>query len=241
MLVHHKLLFWGILLLTIISIQVKAQKTNNQHIYLKNRSVIIGEITEIKPGEYIHVNVSDSFSIKIPHEQVKRISHLYNVAGGLINKKGLILTIETGPIFGRGSYYMPLSLNYSLQVIPGYRFSNFLSTGIGIGYDGLGHINSFPLFVSFSGDFLKNKITPIYKFDIGYGFVQDRQNLSHSTGGIYFSPAIGFKEYYRKVAWGINMGYRYQKSTTESTNWSGWQYTENRKNNRITIKASLYF
>lgn len=228
------------MLLYIVPNFSNAQKVNKQSIYLKNRNHIKGEVIENRPGEFIRIKLDDTVSLQIPYDQIKRVSPTVKERKLISERKGFISVFETGAIIGRIGTMHPITSTYSLHWINGYQFSTHLTTGLGIGYDELFNISSFPLYISLRGDVLKEKFTPVYMFDIGHSFVKNKLDFNPSVGGLYLNPAVGFKNYLGSVAWGISIGYRYQKSSSEYDVW-GIRYQETRIYNRMTFKTSIYF
>lgn len=94
-----------------------------------------------------------------------------------------------------------------IRIINGYKFSQFGYLGIGIGadlvgFDPIGRYNFggrdypyagtyLPVFLHYSGDILRRRITPFYSVDMGYAV---RFNGGH--GGYYAYPA--YYPYYRE-------------------------------------------
>jgi len=230
----------GTLLLNLLIEKAVAQKVSKQNVYLKNGNQIKGQVKEDKLGNFINIEIDDSISVVIPYEKIKKISGSYDITESLSDRKGFINILETGAIGGRVNESQPFIATYSFHLINGFQFSRHLTTGIGVGFDDLFSISSFPLYLSLRGDMAKSKTTPTYQLDIGHSFIKNKQEFIDSKGGRYVSPAVGVKKYLGRLAWGVSLGYRYQRSTSEYQIW-GTRYNEKRTHNSLTFKTSLYF
>lgn len=118
--------------------------------------------------------------------------------------------------------------NFSLGIktVHGWRFSNYLFTGAGVSVErNFAYKQTFaPVFLQLQSEFLKRRITPFVAAEIGYSFlIQEKKeqylSYSKSTGGIYFSAAIGARIYTQSSAsFFFSAGYLFHKSSSE------WRY-----------------
>ena len=109
------------------------------------------------------------------------------------------------------------NLQGGVRIINGYRFNRFAALGIGIGFDNVfsspfpGLINNLdksqysgvylPLYLFFTGDILKKRITPFYAIEAGYAMYHGASNNfsmdfgSAMQGGPMGGLGLGVKFY----------------------------------------------
>jgi hypothetical protein len=206
------------LILCIITLNIFAQKQNDDVLYLKNGSVYRGKIVEkneqtVKLETYekniYAVQTADIQEIK-SEESLKKPVILYK-------KKGYVHYTELGPLAGsnRASNGVTTSA-FSFQTVNGYKFNQYLFTGIGVGAD-LYAVQTFvPIVLSVRGDFTKrgNKI-PFYFVEGGYSINATSNDVDgiKYKGGNTFAAGVGLKILFNEnTGFVIGAGYRFQRS-----------------------------
>jgi hypothetical protein len=205
-------------------------------VYLKNGSIIKGLIIEqipdkiikIKSGENLFVYTMDEVE-KIVKEETKTKSRLTSGKSDL--KKGYQLNLESG--LSIAGWQDGASLVLRGNVVNGYRFNPYVSTGLGIGlraYDFLQFINSssngnstrptlLPLYIDIGINFLDRKVSPYSATGLGYSFdVSDDMNGT----GTFISQAFGatFK-LSTKYSFNVGMNLEWQQGPYQSFDFLG--------------------
>ena len=236
-------------------VELTAQLTTEDVIYLKNGTVIRGKILK---------NENDSIKIETHCRNIfvyeksvllKLSKEPYNLPKGHenklsleLNKKGIYNITTIG--FLTGSSELTDAQTFSFQTILGYNHNQYIGTGIGIGIEKL-QTKLVPVFISLKSNLLNKLNSPILNVSFGYSFPlskekqDDYQNYNYE-GGLNFGIDIGICSYKTpKRALLISAGYRYQlvKETTNSTSWYYPNSTEltTYEFNKIAIKIGFMF
>lgn len=231
-----------ILLFSIIAFNSFSQKVNDDVLYLKNGSIYRGKIIErseqiIKLETYERnvyvVQMADIQQIK-SEESLRKPVILYK-------ERGYVHYTELGPLAGsnRASNGVTTSA-FSFQTVNGYKFNQYLFTGIGIGAD-LYAVQTFvPIVLSLRGDFTKkgNKI-PFYFVEGGYSINATSNDVDgiKYQGGNTFAAGLGLKILFNEnTGFVIGAGYRFQRSELlEKMN------TKTEDFNRLTLRIGFSF
>ena len=159
------------LLFCIVAINTFAQKVNDDVLYLKNGSIYRGKIIE-KNEQTLKLETYEKNVYAVQIADIQEIKSEESLKKPIIpyKEKGYIHYTELGPLAGsnRASNGVTTSA-FSFQTVNGYKFNQYLFTGIGIGAD-LYAVQTFvPIILSVRGDFTKkgNKI-PFYFVEGGY-------------------------------------------------------------------------
>jgi hypothetical protein len=206
------------LLFCLFAINAFAQKINDDVLYLKNGSIYRGKIIDrneqiIKLETYekniYAVQMADIQEIK-SEESLKKSVILYK-------EKGYVHYTELGPLAGsnRASNGVTTSA-FSFQTVNGYKFNQYLFTGIGVGADLYAVQTFIPIILSVRGDFTKkgNKI-PFYFVEGGYSINATSNDVDgiKYQGGNTFAAGLGLKILFNEnTGFVIGAGYRFQRS-----------------------------
>ena len=219
-----------IFLLMIISIvQLNAQKKEyyKDIVYLKNESKIYGQLLDYKIGEKVEIKLSNGQILTFPDNVVQKIV-IYSPE--IKEKKERFLNYEFKDKvfynnFGfkmiggasstgyRNIYRNGFGLEYNL----GYRYNHYLSVGLGAAIEnynyGLEEL-FYPVYFDFMSFYSKSKISPFFRFQIGYGFVTTKKNINiDNDGGIMINPAFGIKyPASDKLNYMFDINFKYQKA-----------------------------
>lgn len=193
-----------VILFIAITCNVMMQAQNQDVIYLNNGNVVKGKIIDSKPNVSVRIETTDGKQYEYLMTEIRQIS-----GGDVITPKD--------PGYGKYVHYSEYKSGYwvgadllaggsimhgkknvgftQLSVINGYRFSDFLKVGVGLGaryY--IENSNrrvkssewSFPVYLDLRGNFTSqriNRIAPFWAFDTGVAI----------TDGFFFSPTLGVK------------------------------------------------
>jgi hypothetical protein len=234
------LLLWTLWAMGLGELLAQAPKTVN--VYLKNGSVLKGRLLEEKPK--VKLETYDQSVWVFEQADVEKISAVASLNPNLRYKqKGFVHYTELGPLAmsNRASNGVTTSA-FSFQTTNGYKFNQWLYTGLGVGAD-LYAVQTFvPIVLSVRGDLSQrgDKI-PFYFVEGGYGInatSNDVTALSFGGGGT-FAAGMGLKILFSgNTGFVIGAGYRFQRSVTIQTQ-TGRETTQDF--NRLTLRAGFSF
>jgi len=191
------------------------KKTSKDLIRFKDGSQLRGEISEYIRGKSVTILI-DEKKRQIHDDEFQSIRDIdfdhYNYFDKI---RAVWYEVNFGITTGKSSEF---------NVAENYPFINGIVTGIGLGsgYQGLSNINVVPLYASFRGDFFHTRVTPFYYTNLGYGIGLKRNDSfffgedQKVKGGLLFSIGMGLKIKLKKSYISASMGYRLQRSKTES-------------------------
>jgi len=142
-----------------------------------------------------------------------------------------------------GNNFEGTTVGLGVQHVVGYQLNRWVGAGVGAGIDVFG-FNSEKPFISVFGDvrgyLLKNKVTPFYALQMGYGFLND-QRIREAKGGLLVYPAIGMRFSGKAGAnFSMDLGYKYQKSELQYGWWDSYEIW-NYRYNRYVFRVGLTF
>ncbi len=190
---------------------------------LKNGSVVKGQIITPKdgPDSVVTIETYDGSTWVFKRsEVVLRGSEPFKDPAIRYKNRGFEHYTELGPLAmsNRASNGITTSA-FSFQTTNGYRFNQWLYTGIGVGAD-LYAVQTFvPIVLSIRGDF-RNTGTkiPFYFVEAGHSInatSNDVVNIKY-RGGATFAVGAGLKLlFHQSTAFVVGVGYRFQRSATE--------------------------
>lgn len=209
--------FCYLLVFFLLSFQfIFSQSSMLDVIYLKNGSIIKGEILEITRERIIKIQTTDNKTWSFHLEEVDRVVKEPGQRISLTNtylNAGFINYSSLGLLVGDESatHQAP----FSITMTNGYIFASKISVGAGFGLEFLDR-TSIPLFADLRYYLTKNKLSPYFMFQGGYSFpiedehdeyYQERNNI----GGYMVNPGIGFLLNFQSGgALQFNVGYRNQ-------------------------------
>ena len=237
-----------VLILIFYGYSLSAQEID--HVYLKNGSVIRGDIKEIDPVDHVKIEdlCGNIWYYKI--SEVEKITSEPYTTGKKTSKENL--NFEPGFVNMTSMGFLAGSANnaqiapFSLLMINGWRFSQGVFAGIGFGVEFLS-TNYFPFFADFRYDLLKGDIVPYIVAKGGYSFPmsssQQENEISYTYyGGALAAAGIGLKIKSRDhFAWDISLMYRYQNTAyKEAYGWNSQEYKYDDIYNRIELRFGFY-
>ncbi|MCP4442478.1 MAG: hypothetical protein GY810_26530 [Aureispira sp.] len=254
---------WFILLLSIVCFTVtniQAQNSPKEDvIYLKNGSIIRGQILEYQPEGNIKVEIQGgsilvyktSEVIKVVKEPMKNPpSHQYYIREKkppILKTKGMYHYLGGGILFGVSDWGGP-SIGLSLFYAGGYQINNYIAVGGGIEFITLfNQYNFVPIFADIRGYLLKKPTSIYYSLGIGYNLALKSQSwqwniTTKAEGGIYARPAIGIRAGSRKrTNFMIDFGFNIMSANYHYEDWNGNPVIEKRIFYRPNIRCGVLF
>ncbi len=219
------------------------------HVYLKNGSLIRGNIMEIELDD--HVKIQD-FCGNVWYYGISEVERITSEAfdpplGKKATEgfdKGYVNMTSIGFLAGAPGNTQPAP--FSLLTVNGWRSSVGLFTGAGVGIEFLS-TSHMPLFLDVRYDLVKGNVVPYVTVRGGYSIPltpehQDYDMMYSYSGGPLAGGGIGLKIRTRNhFAWDIELLYRYQEiSYTESYDWNEMDYSYTDIYNRIEIRLGFY-
>ena len=206
------------LILCIITFNTFAQKQNDDVLYLKNGSIYRGKITE-KTDQIIKLETYDRNVFVVQLSDIQEIKQEESLKKPVIlyKEKGYVHYTELGPLAGsnRASNGVTTSA-FSFQTVNGYKFNQYLFTGIGIGADLYAVQTFIPIVLSIRGDLTKRgSKVPFYFVEGGYSLNATSNDVDgiKYQGGNTLAIGLGLKILFQEnTGFVIGAGYRFQRS-----------------------------
>jgi len=238
------LIILGLMLTGIIAAQ------DVDHVYLKNGSVIRGNILEIEPVEHVKIEdlCGNIWYYKI--DQVEKITAepFSQVRSGNKEnysfKPGFVNITSVG--FLAGSPNNGQVAPFSVLMVNGWKNNLGIFTGLGFGIEFLttGYI---PFFADIRYDLTEGDVVPYLVAKAGYSVPmtsnQDENDINNTySGGTLAGAGVGLKVKSRSnFAWDISIMYRYQQTSYKETyGWNEQSYKYSDVYNRIEIRLGFY-
>ncbi|MCU4177029.1 hypothetical protein [Carboxylicivirga sp. N1Y90] len=233
-----------VILATNLSFAQKAKHT----VYLKNGTIIRGEITEINPDKDLAIKYGDQI-FTFSNSDIERID-----MGSKPESKDIVENRQLTGIYNKTTFGILAGSSGSEQKAPfaftsslGYHFSPNLSMGIGSGLE-FYEETVLPAFVEAQYNFKSRKINPFVFAHGGWAFaIDDRKSNSMQTydskGGMRYGGGLGCIMWFNANN-GIvfQVGYQFQEIEVEKTE----SYVQNNSTlideyNRFAVKIGFYF
>ena len=211
--------------------------TNEEDVvYLKNGSILRGEITE-KTSELVKIKILGGSLFVFQMEEVKEIEReekeyiedpserkrLKKIKRPLTFRTSGWYNVTTQGFLPGINAFSEARLGFTLHHVIGYQFNNKVAVGAGMGLDVYGLFDGeavFNYYVDYRGYLTEKSATPYYGLALGYGKVIPSWQFFDIKGGAYIQPAIGIRCKSRKKAhFIIEYGLKMQKASYTRTNW----------------------
>jgi hypothetical protein len=241
------------LLFFVVGFSLMAQEQMEDVVYLKNGSIIRGEILKLDTEVSVKIQLYGGSIFVYPMDEVEKITKepSYMVKKRkqtIIKKKGYFNTTETGINLGSGrnSYYYSGSSGFSFHNINGIYFNHWFAAGIGVGIDIFGGDYPIsPVYLRLQGNFLESAITPFYFVDGGYGIPWQKSRNENTTISGGFSGNLGFGIKFHTasaLSWHFSVGYKYQrKKEYVYYPWNGDSQTTKTTYQRLSLRIGMSF
>jgi len=234
-----------IIMLTIITLQVSAQRTRDA-LYLKNGSIIYGKLLEISGNKYRIQTSEGSLFIYSSDEVDKFIKEAPRFDGR--KTSGIGFAFEAGLLVG--SQNSEFDAPFSFNLLVNYTAGTKNIVGIGSGVEFLGSTFS-PVFIEYKRLFNERKATPFIFFRGGalihtgadeesdpynqYYYPKDYQGGASLAIGTGISWAREDMETY------LSFAYRYAQTSYKQDSYNDVIYTYETNYNRLEIKFGFKF
>lgn len=219
----------------LITVPAAAQNQMEDVVYLKTGGIIRGVIVEQVPAQYVKIRTKDQNVFVFKPEEIEKMTRENlissdNTGNFQMPKEGFGGFAEVGLALGFGSYRKKLvdnagqnmgtvtvsgGISLGFKVIGGYRFSENIFGGLGLGLDYFPmqsdlsqdiSIRFVPLTLDLRTNITKTKRSPIVNLAVGYAIGLDDVN-----GGLIIHPQLGYQSYLSpRVAWNFSFGYKWQ-------------------------------
>lgn len=231
-------LFTGILFL--IPLSASAQDKVEDVVYLKNGSIIRGEIIERNENDYLKIETVGRNLLVISMDEVEDIrlelvpDQFYFKQSGYMNRTGFeVLRANNG---ASARFYM----------INGYQFTPRFGAGFGIGVTTYNDpLTLIPFFVDMNIRFVEANSSPYLFLKTGYNFSlhQDEDvEIDNHKGGLLFNPGLGLQfNLSSGLGWYINVGYNIDNSSYEFDTWGGQTVENDLSFRRVNFGLGLSF
>lgn len=190
-------------------------QVTQETIYLKNGSIIKGNIVEFVPnatytiltpdGNKFVFNISDieKIAYSIPNNNAVNANNKPVNSNSATNKNPSIYATQIHAGYGASSGGLGLN-SLNVMVSETSKWAEIIEVGGGIGYSRFFDVdvNMLPIFATAKFNFSKKSASPFISFDGGYSL-----NLSDGieNSGIYVHPKLGFQLQHLRIAFGYQM------------------------------------
>lgn len=232
-----------------LNVAAQDGKKTQDVVYLKNGSIIRGEIVEIIVNESVAIQTYDYSIWVFSADEIEKITQEAKLRGTFVNReKGYYNVSEVfGVLFASGN---PPTVG--MRTINGYKFNDRVQLGLGIGVDwnfdwdisDWGVVRTIPIVVDFRGDIVPNsRFTPIYFANMGYGIGTQVTNEETVKGGANLGLGMGFKLRGNKGwAWIFSLGFQMQDVEITRVNlWDGTSRTRTGSYRRFGFRTGFTF
>jgi hypothetical protein len=231
-----------------------AQAPMEDVVYLKDGSIIRGQIMEQVPGESLRIRIMGGSEFVYRMDEVERIrkeeSNLVQFSPKNLRKlrpisyrqPGLYQQIDGSLGFYQAQWGLASTVSLHYKVL--YNYNHWINVGLGMGLDPYESGLITPVYAVFQGELMERKTAPHYFVNLGYGIGAARGwNVEQLTGGLYVHAGLGWKiNTRRRVDWIFHIGYKYQYTWQERQDWwTGGFLTGSRQYQRIVYGVSMAF
>ena len=189
----------GLLLLLIISAISIAKAQEYEYltvVKLKDGSVLEGQMTEYREGEFIKMNIGQN-DITIKFESIKHIKHKSLSSGNPYSFK------EDGFYHHSSVAFLPGYVSVDNEVMgvgidhtSGYLFNRWFGAGLNLGINNYLPANRelfYTVAAEARGYLMKKNLSPYYVVRTGYGFAHKSARMIEAKGGYFLNPSIGLR------------------------------------------------
>lgn len=208
----------------VITAQAQSNKYNKDAVYLKDGSVLRGELKAYEIGSRLRLRISKTATIEIPADKIDKVVQNEPLPKQAKGENATLIQPDfqkfyhTIAAYGLGGHFeSDFQMGLGAQYVFGKWWNRWLATGIGGGYDNYyleDRISLIPVFAEVKGQFFDRAFSPSYTIQAGYGFANPDEeiNISESKGGVMVNPTIGLiKHTASGNTINIDLGYRFQR------------------------------
>lgn len=217
-----KLLLLVVMLIASMSV---FSRTSPETVYLKNGSIINGEIIEYQPDKQVKILTSDNSVFVCNVDDIEKVTrepiNVVSTKGYLAPQKGYRFFLAADQMVGDMT-------GFKFTTTHGAQFNNKIFLGGGIGFciadDDMESYLSIPVYANFRFDILNKKTTPFIEARAGVAFAIE------GTTGFYGNISVGgrFKRFSLSTGvetlQGTENYYRYEYDSEDP--YSMWNYVD---------------
>lgn len=229
-----------LLALIFLPISLHAQEKVEDVVYLKNGSIIRGEIIELNDGEYLKIetagrnifvfNMDDVDNIRleeVPNEH-------YFKSSGYMSRSGIDIMQSNNSSTPR------------FYTVHGKQFTPQFGAGFGIGITPYNDpLMLIPFYVDMNLRLVKANVSPFLALKTGYNFsYHDDESIifNNHRGGLLFNPSFGMQfNLSNGFGWFINAGYNIDNSSYSFDQWGNRNVSTELSFRRINFGLGVSF
>ncbi len=241
-------LFWFSIFGTNGIILAQPVNSTDVRIWFNNNDQMRGSIKLDGSPDYITIYKTDSDSLRIPINMVKKIKIIRDYGNTWNGKPQFTYFNNTfiGILTGRSNSTSAYRSTISAEMINGIQVYGFLWPGLGIAFDHYPEVNTLPIYFSIRGDLRKSLFTPFYYFDIGSGpaWSTDEMNVSEidTNAGIMYHLGGGLKIYSdSQVHVMFSMGFKNQQVRFTRQLWDQSEEITDRNFKNFSFRIGIGF
>lgn len=234
-----KITFITILFLGFVFQSFAQTEKKEDVLYLKNGWVIRGEV--VKENDRLRIITRDKNEFVFSEREVDKITRedIFREIG--FKEKGFSSYTEMGALAANNNSDVNVNTSaFSFQTVNGYKFNQWLFTGVGLGVDLYAAETFIPVFGSLRGDLFKTgSVIPYYFIDAGYGIniTGNADPMVENAGGFLFASGIGIKvPFQNSTAFLLSAGFRVQNSSVKMGD-----ARQNNNYERLALRAGFTF
>lgn len=219
------LLFLLSILFLGISTHAQAQQTSRQVdvVYLKNGSIIRGQVISYSPDEGVRIQTADGSIFVYEADSLERITKetddFWSSSPAEMRRQARRTLAGY-----KGFVDVGISSNdcsFQLGTSHGYQFNNYVYLGGGLGihhyFDFEDDVFAVPVFLNFRVNFLNKRVTPLFDLKLGYS--------SGDLEGAFASLELGIRiALTGKKAINVQLGYTEQEYEYAFDYWDSYYY-----------------
>ncbi len=234
-------------LLLVVHKQSLAQRPLDDVLYLKNGWNLRGKLLPASQDSLVRIQTYEQNIFVFTRSEVvearkERILRNVNVR---YRHRGFGHYTELGALAARNTTSNQTTTSaFTFHTVNGFKFNQYLFTGLGAGVDLYATQTFVPVFASVRGDlYTKGILVPYYYIDGGYGFnatTNDDPTLQY-LGGLHFAVGAGVKILFNNNAgFLLSLGYYRQNTATEVRN-AGNENRQVFNYDRVAVRAGFSF
>ncbi|MEQ8552347.1 MAG: hypothetical protein RIC06_02040 [Cyclobacteriaceae bacterium] len=232
------------------SLSLFAQEKQHVRVELIDNSLYVGPVFQSIDSLGVYLNIEGT-EVLIPHDRIENIQ-FHKMKRPVVKSKDRSFSgVEPGyyHTIGLGSSFGNSNPGLSLNLVNGYMFNPYLGAGIGIGFEALEDISTFPVYVELKGYIMQRWLAPFYFFRPGYGFLNTAYTSFENTkevGGIYWQAGVGYQFNFSESAVAISICSMGQDAKVTYTYPEWWWtddtvITEKRMKRRMALRIEFTF
>lgn len=210
------------------SLKAQSRVFEEDVVYLKNGSVLRGEILEHEVGKYLKIRLREGVDFSYKTEEIDKVSReaskYTKIKLRYHNGFMPVRFLERGQIFTQLAFSLAFNetqnqvlTNVSARLKVFKHLGTRVNPGLGTGFDFYEGGLIIPVFAELQGDFFKKQITPYYFLQGGYGIGAggSRDHIIF-RGGLMAHVGMGVHWYTdTKRSYYLGMGFRAQQTYQE--------------------------